>query len=209
MSEVKKITSKIVSWRVENKDAQKEEAPKSTSNTRPTAIVPSFAPKRPKELPCNIHHVTIKGEKWVVLVGMFDNQPYEFFAGKRSSLVLSGKPESGKIVKQAKGRYDLLLDGGEVCDIIAVFDNEQYAWATRMVSLALRHGVSIQILVEQLTKDGDITDINKILSRVLKKYIVDGTKPIGSFVCPECGSTNSVFRSGCPACADCGISKCG
>ena len=43
---------------------------------------------------------------------------------------------------------------------------------------------------------------------MLKKYIADGTTLKG-IKCPECGSTNMIFKDGCDLCADCGYTKCG
>ena len=45
------------------------------------------------------------------------------------------------------------------------------------------------------------------LTRVLKKYIPDGSKSTVS--CNDCGSTNVIFEEGCSSCKDCGSSKCG
>lgn len=39
------------------------------------------APKRPSELSCDIHHTTIQGEKWTILVGLYDGKPYEVLGG--------------------------------------------------------------------------------------------------------------------------------
>ena len=51
---------------------------------RPMAIQYQRAPKRPEELPCEIHHTSIRGEQWLVLVGMLNDAPYEIFAGKKN-----------------------------------------------------------------------------------------------------------------------------
>jgi len=45
------------------------------------------------------------------------------------------------------------------------------------------------------------------VERVVKKYIKDGEKAEGK--CPDCGSTNLVFKEGCLTCMNCGNSKCG
>jgi hypothetical protein len=39
------------------------------------------APKRPVELSCDIHNLTIKGEKWTILVGLLEGRPYEVMGG--------------------------------------------------------------------------------------------------------------------------------
>lgn len=191
----------------------------SEKKNRPNTIVPATAPKRPEELPCDIHHTTLKGRKWIVLVGLLNNEPYEIFTGYASDMSVPLKYDGGKIVKVRKGRYDLHAIAGDekliLEDIISTFDNPENAWATRMISASLRHGVSIDFIVELLGKDGGIGDVNKVLSRCLKKYIEEGSKVRTSISCENikhdgtiCGSTNLVYEDGCVKCLDCRWSKC-
>ena len=42
------------------------------------------APKRPDTLSCEIHHASIKGEKWTIVMGLMDGKPYEIFGGIRN-----------------------------------------------------------------------------------------------------------------------------
>ena len=201
-----KIDKKIMGWKVDNDCG-------SSPEERPEKIVPAFAPKRPKELACDIHQVTYKGQKWVALVGKLENQPYELFAGHSSMLSLPSKCNKGKIIKNGKGVYDLYVDiGGEyliIKNIIKTFDNVDNAWATRILSTCLRHGIPIGFVVDQLSRDGGIGDINKVLSRVLKKYIKEGTAIKSGIKCEKCGSINLVYSAGCKSCLDCGNSSCG
>ena len=44
------------------------------------------------------------------------------------------------------------------------------------------------------------------LTRVLKKYIPDGSKSTVS--CNDCNSENVIFEEGCNKCLDCGSSAC-
>lgn len=63
-------------------------------------------------------------------------------------------------------------------DIVNLFDNPLYGSLTRTISLALRHGVPVSYLVEQLRKDktSDVTSFSNVIARVLSKaYVVDGT----------------------------------
>ena len=97
----------------------------------------------------------------------------------------------------------------------------------RLVSLALRSGVSVEKIVAQLEgiggehpvfqKDGLVLSIPDAISRVLKnRYLNDGSyKKQGRHVnsllgetCPECGQTIS-FEEGCMTCHFCGFTKCG
>ena len=92
-----------------------------------------------------------------------------------------------------------------------MFDNPLNQVHTRMVSLGLRHGVRPSFLVEQLQKDpdNDLTSFSKVLARVLKKYIKDGTKVTSDKICPSCGSSGLVYKDGCASCLDCIFEKCG
>lgn len=184
------------------------------SSGRPVQITPVHAPKRPKEVPCEIHHATVKGSKWTVCVGMLGNKPYELFAGASDKLSLPNKCKSGKMVKIKQGQYDLHVDIGDdepliIKDVVNVFNNPESAWATRMISMSLRHGVEVDFVVEQLNKDGGITDANKVLARILKKYIPDGTAVKSSARCLSCSSSKLVYAEGCLTCLNCGSSKCG
>ena len=97
----------------------------------------------------------------------------------------------------------------------------------RLVSLALRAGVRVEKIVEQLKgiggehpifqKDGLVLSIPDAISRVLeKRYMQDqpGTKrgkngkSLLGETCPECDQTIS-FEEGCMTCHFCGFSKCG
>jgi len=97
----------------------------------------------------------------------------------------------------------------------------------RLVSLALRSGVGVEKVVEQLKgiggehpvfqKDGLVLSIPDAISRVLeKRYMHDApAKKQGKYAhsllgetCPECGQTIS-FEEGCMTCHFCGFTKCG
>jgi len=97
----------------------------------------------------------------------------------------------------------------------------------RLVSLALRSGVSVEKIVDQLKgiggeypvfqKDGLVLSIPDAISRVLEnRYLKDNKvkkngRPKNSLLgetCPECGETIS-FEEGCMTCHFCGFTKCG
>ncbi len=175
------------------------------------------APKRPKELECEIHTPTIKGEKWVILVGLMEGRPYEVMGGLSEYIEIPRKYTEGKLVKHSRktvaNRYDLHLQNGDdliIKDVVKLFDNPNHAGYTRTISLALRHGTPIQYLVEQLQKDkdADLFSFSKVIARCLKKYIADGTKPSAKN-CPSCGAENSmIYQEGCVLCSSCGYSAC-
>ena len=119
------------------------------------------APKRPDTLECDIHHATIQGEAWTILVGLMDERPYEIMGGLQQYIEIPKKHKQGELIKHPyktkDSRYDLVIDkNGDqlaVKDVVKVFDNPNHSAFTRIISLALRHGASIQYVVEQLQKD--------------------------------------------------------
>ncbi len=97
----------------------------------------------------------------------------------------------------------------------------------RLVSLALRSGVKVDTVVEQLKgiggehpvfqKDGLVLSIPDAISRVLEKRYLQNKahqrrgkheKSLLGETCPECGQTIS-FEEGCMTCHFCGFTKCG
>lgn len=185
-----------------------------------TEIVESKCPKRPKELPCDIHHIKVDGTDWVAFVGLLNGVPYEIFGGAKEQVDIPKKIKKGKITKRkcekvnAKGRtacYDLIIgeddDEWKIKDVAVSFENGNYAAQTRMISLSLRHGVPAQFIAEQLSRDleSDFHSFSRVMARVLKQYVVDGAT--GSEKCPNCGDKLR-FENGCTICPNCGEGKC-
>jgi ribonucleoside-diphosphate reductase alpha chain len=167
----------------------------------------THAPKRPKDLPCNIHHTSVKGEMYFVIVGLLSDEPYEVFAGRNGNIKKSSK--KGVITKVKRGQYKLTLDNGAEIDSLNEHSNEDEEAVTRMTSTALRHGADIAFIVHQLEKvKGDLQSLAKSTARVLKRYIADGTRITGE-VCEECKMEGSLVREqGCTKCSNCGWTKC-
>ena len=180
------------------------------------------APKRPKALSCDIHRANVRdasgeSQPWLVLVGLLDGKPYEVFCGIPTSIEIPKKYKTGSIVKNGKRdgitTYNLHVPVDDenlvFKDIANLFDNPTQGAFSRTVSLALRHEVPIQYIVEQIQKDknSDMFSFSKVVSRVLKGYIPDGAKT-GGMTCSECGSKDLVYQEGCMTCASCGSSKC-
>jgi len=176
------------------------------------------APKRPLELPCNIHHTTIQGEKWVIMVGLMDGKPYEVMGGLSNLIEIPRAKAKGTLVKHPRKTmnavYDLQIgtngDTVIVKDLVKAFDNPNHSAFTRMISLALRTGANIQYVVEQLQKDrdADLFSFAKGVSRVLKGYIINGANA-SEKVCSECKAEGLVYVEGCITCKACGYAKCG
>jgi len=186
--------------------------------TRPENIEIMMAPKRPIELPCDIKKVKIQGEQWTIFVGLLNGKTYEVFGGLSKYVDIPNKYKTGRIIKNGKvdgvTAYNLIVGDGDdpmiIKNIANVFENAVYGAFTRTISLALRHGCPPQYVVEQLTKDkwSDITSFSKVMSRVLKGYILDGTKAASDKVCPTCQKEAVIYEEGCLKCTNCGYAKC-
>lgn len=164
--------------------------------------------KRPTEVSCDIHHITIKGEKWIVLVGLKDSKPYEVFASQQDNFELSKDCKTGKIIKEGKGKFHLQTRDLLLKDISARLISDEHRSLTRLLSLSMRHGVPLTDVIDQLDKaNGTVVDFSKAILRVLKKYSTE--ENIKGIPCFKCGSHNIIINSGCPQCLDCGYSKCG
>lgn len=183
-----------------------------------TSFPQHTAPKRPIELPCNIHHTTIQGEKWVVMVGLMDGKPYEVMGGLSNLIEIPRGKAEGILVKHPRKTmnsiYDLKVgtngDTVIIKDLVKAFDNPNHSAFTRVISLGLRHGANIQYVVEQLQKDkdSDMFSFAKCIARILKNYIPDGQKATEK-TCSECGEEGLVYVEGCITCSACGYAKCG
>jgi len=173
-----------------------------------TKVKTSYAAiERPKKIPCDIYNITADGNKWVVMVGLVDGKPYELFCGKPKKVEI-GKTEKGYIEKEGKGSYSLHIGNDTILKDISDIFNETQGAITRLISTSLRHGVDSHFIVQQLEKsDGTITSFNKAISRVLKKYIKEGTKESG-VKCKECNQETVIREEGCVKCSSCGWTKC-
>lgn len=185
---------------------------------RPKDIQYRNAPKRPLELPCEIKQVKVENKAWTICIGLLNNRPYEIFAGLSKFVDIPTKYKMGKIIKNGKvdgnSTYNLEIGNSEdklvIKDIASVFENANHGAMTRAISLNLRHGTPIQFVVEQLVKDknSDLSSLSRIIARIFKQYIKDGTTA-SEKICPTCKSENSlVYQEGCISCKSCSFSKC-
>lgn len=182
-------------------------------------ILVNTAPRRPEDLECDIHQANIKGEAWTILIGLLNGQPYEVIGGLSEYVEIPRRHTTGVIKKRVRksvpSKYDLVVgsNGDEfiIKDVVKVFDNPNHSAFTRTLSLALRHGVPVQYLVEQLQKDkdADLFSFSKVIARCLKKYIADGTRASNGVLSSCCDSPNVVYQEGCATCINCGMAKCG
>jgi ribonucleoside-diphosphate reductase alpha chain len=167
----------------------------------------SSAPKRPKTLEADIYTVSVKGDKFVVAVGLLNGAPYEIFAGSMNGLNFKFREKRGKITKVRRGVYRLAIgDELEIDDFSGHFKPVEKS-LFRLASTNLRHGVPIKFIVEQLGKSTEaLNSLTAAASRVLKKYIHDGEVATG-MSCPN-GHTTLIYEEGCVKCVTCDWSKC-
>jgi ribonucleoside-diphosphate reductase alpha chain len=161
--------------------------------------------KRPDDLPCEVYHISVKGEPYFVLIGLVDGKPYEVFSGRNGVIEPGIKTGVIRKLKRPKCYRATFDDESQLQPITAACSDNEEA-LTRMISMSLRHGAEINYVVDQLQKtQGVMTSLSKAIARALKKYIPNGSK--SSQKCGECGS-NMIFEEGCNKCPGCGASKC-
>lgn len=187
-----------------------------------TAIPETKAPKRPKKLDAEIIRFQNNNEKWIAVIGVLNNRPYEIFTGKtEDSFYLPASLTKGWIIKtrteENGNRYDfqyLDKDGYKVTieGLSRSFDKEFWNYA-KLISGVLRHGMPLPYVVNlisnlNLYEDSINTWKNGVL-RALKRFIPDGTKA-ADHLCPECEDPDGlIYEEGCLKCKSCGHSKCG
>ena len=172
------------------------------TNTERARINRQNAPKRPRDLQCDIFTTKVLGEEFVVIVGLMDGLPYEVFSFRDNKISI----KHGVIRKIKSGKYNLLDESGEICieDITSKMEDPEEDRA-RLISTALRHGTDMKHIVEQLVKSkSSIVSFSKAVSRVLKRYIEHASTKKS---CPQCDH-NLTIEGGCEVCNNCGFSEC-
>jgi len=168
------------------------------------------AEKRLKEMPCDIYFATVKKEKFLVLVGMNkDDSPYEIFVTTMQGRSFNiDKNVKGAIDKVRKGHYNLIINDNIVIEDISREFDSTLGTLSRFISMSIRHNVPLQFIVEQLHKGNGFASFEKVVGRILKKYIPTQEKVMSSDKCPVCGS-DLMYVEGCKKCASlCGWEAC-
>ena len=168
----------------------------------------THAPKRPRELPCDMYEMMVNKKRVVALVGLYEDRPYEVFLTDDPDQMISLRgAKQGVIERVKKNTYQLNIYGKRSKYSLVItselFDPEWLALG-RMVSMALRHNISLQFIVKQLNKTVQFGTFSKGMARVLKKYFTE--TETGEF-CPECGGELK-YHDGCKVCPNCGWSGC-
>lgn len=182
-----------------------------------------FPIKRPQILEADVVRFQNQKEKWIALVGLVDNKPYEIFTGlldDENGIVLPQWVEKGLIVKNynddGQSRYDFQyqnkLGYKTIIEGLSYKFNPEFWNYAKLISGIMRHGMPIHKVIELInTLHFDNNSINTWKSgvqRTLKRYVEDGIVAKGQ-TCENCHSKELMYQEGCLTCKDCGSSKCG
>ena len=195
-----------------------------------TICIDNSATKRPKSIKGKVVRFNNNnGEKWVSVVGLLNNKPYEIFTGLLDKLNIPSYVEEGNIIKVKEPKIELDDNGNEFQKLVGRYDfqyknkegvlvtidglsrtfREEYWNYAKLISGLLRHNMPIEYVVKMISDlnlgNSNINSWKNGVIRTLKKFIKDGTD-VGE-KCPECGG-KLVRSSGCISCPDCGWSKC-
>jgi len=179
------------------------------------------APKRPQTLDAEIVRFQNNNEKWVAVVGVIEDRPYEIFTGPAEDfLFVPSWLEKAWVIKQknteGRSQYDLQYKdkaGYKVTieGLSRSFNPEYWNYA-KLISGVLRHGMPLPYVVDVVNNlhlnDESLNTWKNGVARALKKFIPDGTEPREKN-CPECGEAALIYEEGCLNCKSCGHSKCG
>jgi ribonucleoside-diphosphate reductase alpha chain len=180
----------------------------STTSNQDSGTLPK---DRPDILDAHVYNVKVKGERYLIVVGLHGESPFEVFGGKCPDDINVKDNKESKLIRykyKNTSKYRLEVGSVDFNDFASNFTaNEQTLF--RMCSLILRKGTPLVELVVQLDKSNyeGIGSLTGAISRVLKRYVEAQTKYEGT--CAACGSSNLVFAEGCLRCLDCDNSKCG
>ena len=183
------------------------------------------AKPRPKRLECEVVRFTNNKEKWIGFLGLTADEkgekyPYELFTGLADDFFIPPSVEKGEIVRfkdeGTKSRYDFVYkdkDGYNITmeGLSRAFNREFWNYS-KLVSALLRHRMhlpSVIKIIDGLQIDGDreaaFGTWKSGVKRIIKKYI---NSTVAGEACPECGSHELKYETGCKTCLNCSWSKC-
>jgi ribonucleoside-diphosphate reductase alpha chain len=185
------------------------------------AFIETSAPKRPKSLDARVIKFNNNNEKWIAIVGMIDDRPYEIFTGKqKDSFAILAHVDSGRVIRSkddsGRSRYDFQYTDSDgynttIEGLSRTFNKEYWNYA-KLISGILRHGMPIKFVVDIVSNlhlnDESLNTWKNGVIRALSKYIPNGTIPDDT-KCGTCGDSGLVYEEGCLTCKSCGASKCG
>jgi ribonucleoside-diphosphate reductase alpha chain len=177
------------------------------------------APKRPHELDAVVVNFMNNDERWVAVIGVLADRPYEIFTGRAvDSFRILTHVSAGKVLKikeNGGNRYDfqyLDKDGYKVSieGLSRSFDKEYWNYA-KLISGVLRHGMPLPYVVDLVEnlhlESASLNNWKNGVVRALRKFIPDGTMPSHN-TCPKCNTDSLVYQEGCLHCKNCGHSEC-
>lgn len=145
--------------------------------------------RRPEVLEADVVRFQNNKEKWVALVGLLDNQPYEIFTGivdEDEGLVLPKSVNHGRIIKQtlADGtrRYDFQFENKRgykttVEGLSEKFNPEYWNYA-KLISGVLRYRMPIENVIRLVSSlqlsSQNINAWKQGVERALKRYTPQG-----------------------------------
>lgn len=199
---MREIGSKIVSYRV-----LKDEA--AVVDKEEKVIVTDV--KLPSDAPARMKTLRAEGKKWYLTVVYHPNseKPFALFCSTNHREKTAPTSNAvDKLILLAKEKGILEEHITQLKEKIEGDNNINKL--TRVISLLLRHNVSLVSIVATLDTVEDMV-LGSFLFQIKKflaAYIKDGEKVEGG-KCDECGSNNVVYMEGCFQCVDCGSGHCG
>ena len=178
--------------------------------------------ERPKCTDIDIFKLKYKEKPYMILVGKTNGVPIEIFGGEEVGVSLPTKYAKAELCKRSRGHYALTVQLSEdpedvmkMSNIGKLFPAQDVITITRMISLAMRNGVSIADIVDQLSKSASsLYDAPAVFARVLKNYVSDEDMIVKEMekgkLCPECKTKLEYKReSGCltEICPSCSFSN--
>ncbi len=178
--------------------------------------------RRPKKIEADVVRFHNESEKWLAVVGLIDDHPYEIFTGKmKDAFNLPQWLEKGWVIKNrdenGEARYDFQYVDKEgykttIEGLSRSFDKEYWNYA-KLISGILRHDMPMPYVVNLIQNlnmyDDHINTWKNGVARALKRYVPDGTAAADK-KCGECGDPEGlIYSEGCLKCKSCGHTKCG
>lgn len=164
--------------------------------------------KRPKDIESNLYKITVNGEKFAVIVGLLDDEPYEVFAFKIPEDRIDIIEAKGITTKVKKGVFKFKSDNYEIENLNDYYGNIEERATTLYVSMLLRHHADIKFIVKTAKKVNPvISSFTSAICRILNKNFTNDDSEESYEICPECGG-KIMKHAGCKECTNCGYSVC-
>ena len=186
------------------------------------ATTKGFPARRPKKLEAELIRFQNNHEKWIAVVGLIEEKPYEIFTGRAEDIFnLPSYVNSGWVIKEkdedtGENRYDFQFRDKEgyrvTMEGLSRSFNQEYWNYAKLISGILRHNMPINQVVELIqglnVEQENINTWKNGVARALKKFVPDGT--VVKDPCSNCGDPDGlVYKEGCLICKSCGFSECG